>query len=402
MLNKLLNGLGKFLYKFRYFICALFIILFGVVIYGQNKAKIAYSYVEHNKINDVFKDETTCVVVYNNEDENKINTVIEYLSLDEHVTSIQAYSNTLGVTLDYNGMAYTLQQDVSYIKGTYQLYFESENVDGKTIALYDYMVFLNQIITIEPYKSQVTDEQRTKLKASLDQMTEGKNNLIGENHSRLIFNINYEPETKAISNFFDDLDDTLNDTFENKFYLVGDEAMSYELSSSFYNEYLLISIISALAIFIVIVISFKKFMIPTLLILVIECSVFITLTYMAITNMSMYFLALIIVQCMLMGSMVDYGILMSNYYIEVRCEYDKKECIPQLFKKSLPTILTSGSIMVLISLIIGNITEGTVSSIIFTLGIGAFSALVIVIFILPSLLTTFDKLIIKKKKQKSE
>jgi hypothetical protein len=43
--------------------------------------------------------------------------------------------------------------------------------------------------------------------------------------------------------------------------------------------------------------------------------------------------------------------------------------------------------------------EGAVSSILTTLGIGSTSALILVIFVLPSLLAIFDKCIIKKKKE---
>ena len=323
MFNKILNRFGNILYKGRYVISIVFVIIFGIVIYGQNKSKIAYSFVEHNKVNEIFKNETTVVIVYKNEDEDNIKNVIGYLSTDTHVISIQSYYNTLGVELDYNNMAYYINQDPEYVKGTYKAYFESDDVDNKLIPLYDYMVFLNQLINSDPYKDMVSEEERQQMATNLNVMTEGKNQLIGEKHSRLIFEINYEPETKEISKFFNNLDDKLDELFNNKYYLVGDEAMSHELSSSFYNEYLFISILSAIAIFIVIAISFRKLIVPLLLISIIECSVFITLTYMAITDMSMYFLALIIVQCMLMGSMVDYGILMSNYYQDKAVDVEK-------------------------------------------------------------------------------
>ena len=111
MFNKILNKLGNILYKGRYVISILFVIIFGIVIYGQNKSKIAYSFVEHNKVNEIFKNETTVVIVYNNEDEDNIKNVIGYLSTDTHVISIQSYYNTLGVELDYNNMAYYINQD---------------------------------------------------------------------------------------------------------------------------------------------------------------------------------------------------------------------------------------------------------------------------------------------------
>jgi predicted RND superfamily exporter protein len=120
---------------------------------------------------------------------------------------------------------------------------------------------------------------------------------------------------------------------------------------------------------------------------------------MVLANSAMYFIALIIVQCILMGSMVDYGILFTNYYIEVRKEYAVEEALPEVLKRSIRAIATSAVILILITFSCGIIMEGAVSSILTTLGIGSTSALILVIFVLPSLLAIFDKCIIKKKKE---
>ena len=118
---------------------------------------------------------------------------------------------------------------------------------------------------------------------------------------------------------------------------------------------------------------------------------------MVVSNMSMYFIALIIVQCILMGSMVDYGILFSNYYIEVRKELDPKEALPEVLNRSFRAISTSAIILIIITFICGLIMEGAVASILMTLCIGSISSLLLVIFVLPSLLSIFDKFIIKQK-----
>ena len=74
---------------------------------------------------------------------------------------------------------------------------------------------------------------------------------------------------------------------------------------------------------------------------------------MAIANVSMYFIALIIVQCILMGAMVDYGILLTNYYVEVREEFSKEQALPELLKRSIRAIAMSAIIMTTITLVCG-------------------------------------------------
>lgn len=112
---------------------------------------------------------------------------------------------------------------------------------------------------------------------------------------------------------------------------------------------------------------------------------------------AMYFIALIIVQCILMGSMVDYGILLTNYYIEVRKEYSRREALPEVLKRSVRAISISAIILITVAFICGLLMNGAVSSILLTLCIGSLSAYLLVIFVLPSLLAIFDKSVIKKK-----
>ena len=57
-----------------------------------------------------------------------------------------------------------------------------------------------------------------------------------------------------------------------------------------------------------------------------------------------------------------------------------------------------GSVVVAITLSCGFIMEGAVASILETLCVGSFSALLLVVFVLPSLLAMFDRFVVKKKK----
>jgi len=403
-MKNLLSKLSNVLYRIRYVMLVLFIFIFISATILQNKADISYSFNDENKILDIFKEEKTIVLVYNNSDEENIPQVVSYLSQDEfkeHVSNINTYSNTIGVKLPYQYMSSTMQMDSDYCKSLYQKKLGKDDVEGELITIYDFTLYLQELVNGE-YYDYTTDEERNKINESAKTMINAKNSLVSDEHSLLSFNINYESETKEIDDFFDNLNDKLDEILTKKHYLVGDDVMSNELGKTFHTEYLLISILSAIAIFIVICISFRKILIPLILVLIIECSVFITMTYMYFTGSSMYFLALIIVQGMLIGSMVDYGIVMSNYYMEVRTELSIKETIPTLFKKALPTILTSGTIMIMISFIIGAITDDSISTIIFTLGVGTLTSLILIIFVLPSLLTVFDRFAVAKIRKRKD
>ena len=161
-----------------------------------------------------------------------------------------------------------------------------------------------------------------------------------------------------------------------------------------------ITVVAAVVIFLIVCLTFRKISVPALLVLIIEFSVFITMSVMAIAHFSMYFIALIIVQCILMGSMADYGILLVSYYQETRREYPKEKALPVVLSRAASAILTSALIMIAITFILGSAMSGAVGRILLTLGIGSLSATLLVLFYLPSLLVIFDKAIMYKRERK--
>lgn len=486
MLDKIASSIGKFCYRYRKVISVFFAVLFLTVLIVQTKAQITYTYVNNNKLTKNFEPENILVVIYDNKDEDNLDAVLDYLSADEHVTSVRCYKNTLGMPLDASALSSALGLDESIVKALLYIRANGYETSGMTIKEFaeflcsdyvmgnpmiegmldsDSMEMLNQYLPVletNPdetvysaaelaaifggdtfpvdeglvnflmlYHDGVNDNTQytasiydffdflisdiatnpaisgmfagggseggasTFIEASV-QMRQGKAMMIGKNHSRMIISVDYVPESKEMEAFFNDCREKMDEAFEGDFHFVGNAAMSDELCKTFHKEYTMISLIIAVAIFIVICVTFRKWTIPLLLVCVIQCAVFITMSVMVITHSAMYFIALIIVQAILMGSMVDYGILLTSYYIEVRKELKVKDALPEVLKRSASAILTSALIMVSICFILGNAIIGPVGGILTTLGTGSASAIILVLFILPSLLAVFDKWLVKE------
>lgn len=273
------------------------------------------------------------------------------------------------------------------------------DLDDTYISMFDMFMFLcDDFLKNETYSKFLSEDIISQLETYKTTFVEAKKQLVGEKHSRLIVTLSYELESEEIYEFYKNLEQEIQKSFEKDFYLVGNSAMSYELSQSFQNEYLIISIIIAAAIFIVILVTFKRFSIPSILVVLIETSVLLTTCSMALGNSPMYFIALIIVQSMLMGSMVDYGILLTSYYRDLRNNFDVKESVVNALTKSMRTILTSSSVMTITAFILGLVMKDVVAEILFVLSIGTLVATLLIIFVLPSLLVVFDKFITLKKK----
>ena len=117
---------------------------------------------------------------------------------------------------------------------------------------------------------------------------------------------------------------------------------------------------------------------------------------------SIYYLPLLIVQCILMGATIDYGILYTSYYVEARNNMGVKEAVIFALNNSIHTIMTSGAILITVTLAIGILlpsSQYAISAILLTIARGGISSTVLVVFILPSVMAALDKFVIKKKTQ---
>ena len=278
---------------------------------------------------------------------------------------------------------------------------ESNTVDMSAvrIPLYDLFMFLSEeIMPNEAFASFFDEEIVSQFDEASALVEEGLSLLIADDYARMLVNLSYEPESKEIYEFYANFNEMLESTLSGEYYLIGMTALSDEVSKTFEHEYLIISVVTAVAVFAVVWFTFRKFLLAMLLIGVIECAVFSMMSVMVVINLPMYFVPLILVQCILMGSMIDYGILFTTYYMEVRKEYSVEDALPEVMRRSTHSILTSSLLIVLVTLISGRFMSGAVASILTTLGIGSLCAILLILFVLPSLLVIFDKQVVKQRK----
>lgn len=277
--------------------------------------------------------------------------------------------------------------------------------EGK-IALYEFIQFIvNDVAQNEQFKPYFTDEMSVKLTEAKAEMDEGLKQLVGDKYSRLIINTSLSEESDETFNFIGNLEQDLEGTLQGEHYIVGNSAMAYEMSGSFPAEMNLITILTAMAIFLVVAIAFRSLSIPLILVCVIQCAVFITMSLAYFQGSGMYYLPLLIVQCILMGATIDYGILYASYYKEARKTLNIKAAVASSLNNAIHTIMTSGLILILVTLVLGLILSGTnqaTSDILLTIAKGGICSSLLVVFILPSLLSALDRFVCKKENRLSQ
>ena len=248
-------------------------------------------------------------------------------------------------------------------------------------------------LSSEPmFSSLLTAERKDGIAKEREQLDNGARQLKGEKHSRLTVTTKLSVESEKTSAFVKEMIKLCDEKLSEEHHLIGNSIMVDEMESGFSRELILITLLTAVSIFIVVALTFRSLAIPAILVLIVQCGVFITVSSLGAIGGSMYYLAL-------MGATIDYGILFTSYYREMRATLSVKEAIVAAYKGSIHTILTSGTIMVLITAVIGPLFGNpAIEQIVRTLSVGCASAMFLILFILPGIIALCDKIVMKKGK----
>ena len=159
--------------------------------------------------------------------------------------------------------------------------------------------------------------------------------------------------------------------------------------------FLIMAIIAAIIMFV-----FMSLSLPFLLVIVIECAIFINMGLAFYTGTSLPFIASIVIGTIQLGSTVDYAILMtSRYQVERRSGKDKKEAVLIAHKTSIQSIFVSAMSFFAATFGVGMYSGiSVISSLCMLMARGAIISMVTVVFALPAILLLFDPVIIKTSK----
>ena len=152
--------------------------------------------------------------------------------------------------------------------------------------------------------------------------------------------------------------------------------------------------VSILAVLVVLLFTFQSAGMPILLILVIQGAIWINFAFPALQHNNLFFMSYLIVSSIQMGANIDYAIVISGRYMELKDKMSKKDAIIETMNFAFPTIITSGSMMVLAGVLIGQMSsDGAICGIGQCLGRGTIISILLVMFVLPQILLLGEKVI---------
>jgi len=233
------------------------------------------------------------------------------------------------------------------------------------------------------------------------QIQSGLGQLRKPNYSLLVVLSSLPPESPKTYDFVDTLTALADARMPHEHYYVGESVMYAEMRAGFDHEMGVVTLLTILSIFLIVALTFRSVIVPTILILTVMTAVYVNVVVAGLVSGQMLYLAYLIVQAILMGATIDYGILFANYYRENRKTMLPVDAVCAAYKGSIRTILTSGLIMVIgpgaMALAIDDLM---ISNIVGCLAVGAFMAVVLTLTALPAVLVALDKWVVYGKKNR--
>ena len=260
------------------------------------------------------------------------------------------------------------------------------------VPLFDMFLFLKD--QLEDKNITLSGQMQEMLDMLFDQMEIIQQQMQNEKYTRMVVYLNLPEESQETFDFLTEIRNIMGKYYEDDYYVVGNSTSSRDLASSFAGDNLLISVLSSLLVILVLLFTFQSVGLPILLIVVIQGSIWINFSFPTLTHTPLYFLGYLIVVAIQMGANIDYAIVISSHYQDLKARMPHKKAMVQALNESFPTIFTSGGIMASAGLLIGGNSAQPVISIMGNcLGRGTIISMLLVLGVLPSVLVLGDSII---------
>ena len=430
-----MSFIGKFAYKTRKVVPPIFLIVIIAAVIISSACPFAYGYtnLESAKLNeqslakkmitDNFGSVNMIALLVPSGDYEKEAKLLEELEARDEVSSTMGLANieamdgyTLADSLTPRQFSELADLDYELAAVVYAAYAASNEDYGSIINdISTYKVplidmFLFVIEQIDSGLVSLEGEQAEMLGGAKDMMASAKDMMVGENYSRMVVYLNMPEDDQATFDFIDEMKSIASSYYDGAdVYAVGSSTTAKDFKESFVLDNVVVSAVSIITVLIVLLLSFKSAVMPVILIAVIQGAIWISFSIPTLLNTPLFFLGYIIISAIQMGANIDYAIVIATRYNEVKGKMNQRDAIIETMNFAFPTVITSGAIMAVTGILIGNMSsEQTIASLGGNLGRGTIISIILVLFVLPQLLLISDKLVDKtsftlfKKKEKKE
>jgi hypothetical protein len=223
-----------------------------------------------------------------------------------------------------------------------------------------------------------------------------------QNGKNLIFMSIDAPNSTELDKSYIELS-KLEKEYDGKITATGSDVLQHEVGKLGEKDSVKVTIATILGVWIVVFFCLRRFGISVLLIAAIQGAVWINIGMLWYLNANpMFFFAPIALGAIQLGSTVDYSILLTTRYEEEKKNKPIQEAMIISIKEGAPAIITSALTLFGACMAIAIISEITmVKDMTMLLSRGSLISMVVVIFAVPALLLSYDRLIEKFRRRKN-
>jgi len=222
-------------------------------------------------------------------------------------------------------------------------------------------------------------------------------NFYADGYARFIITTNLADEGPDTFQMIDRLRALSEEYYPRDSHLLGEAAVNFDLKNYITADSVKVLLAGILSIGLVLLINFKNLSIPVILLVIIQGSIWLNMAWPYITGSALNYVGYQIVSSVQLGATVDYGILLSQRYLEGRQAKTPREAAVFALETATGSILPPAAILTLAGYALGLLVRdnGIISEMGFIIGRGAFMSAVMVLLVLPLVLAYSDRLIQK-------
>lgn len=221
-----------------------------------------------------------------------------------------------------------------------------------------------------------------------------KDILESDNYELMLITNEYQTASEEVNVQINELN-TILKSYDKNGMLVGEAPCTKDLIEITDHDFKVVSAVSIIAVFLIILFVFKSITLPVILVLVIEGAIFINMGIPYLTGTELPFIASIVIGTIQLGATVDYAILMTSRYEQERGSgKGKKESISIALESSIRPVMVSAFSFFAATFGVGIYSKiDMISSLCLLMARGALISMCAVLLFLPAMYWIFDRVI---------
>lgn len=224
-----------------------------------------------------------------------------------------------------------------------------------------------------------------------------------DKYELMLISSDYEVASPELTTQIEEIDELVK-TYDKNAIIAGEGPLTNDLIKISDEDFKNVNYVSIGVIFAIMFVVLKSLSLSVLLIIAIEFAIFVNVAISYFTGTTLPFIASIVIGTIQLGATIDYAILMTTKYLELRNSgKDKFKSMRETLDSCVSSVFVSGMCFFAATFGVGAYTDiDLIGSICTLISRGAIISMLVVILILPSLLMLFDKLIMKTTLKKKE